>query len=78
MCYVWALVSDKSTIKLLLLFYAQYFVDVIREQQLIEWGQESANGGPFDDSKMQQSCNTWHAYKCMIVESIMHSESQCM
>ena len=29
----------------------QYFVDVIREQQLIKWGQEHSSGGPFNEGK---------------------------
>lgn len=37
-------------------FPAQYFVDVIREQQLIEWGRENSNGGPFDESKELVTC----------------------
>lgn len=32
-----------------ILFALQYFVDVIREQQLAEWGLEGANGSPFDE-----------------------------
>jgi hypothetical protein len=30
----------------------QYFVDVIREQRLVEWGEEESNGGPFDEGEL--------------------------
>lgn len=47
---------------ILVLCCMQYFVDMIREQQLVEWGLASPNGGPHDDSKF----NSIVTVKCQV------------
>ena len=44
----------------------QYFVDMIREQQLVEWGLASPNGGPHDDSKFNSTNASIVTVKCQV------------
>lgn len=64
-------ISDKAIFKKLKMAFLQklgiknsdvdiieYFVDVIREQQLAEWGLEGANGSPFDEEPVRMHLQT--------------------